>query len=588
MRPVSISADSETARPDALPSHAPVAPLSCFITTEANLDSAAACPDVDCPPKHRSHQSPCGHSCSFSDHSVHRRRTISQASSDMAFEISPAPVSAGVVGSRSVASGLSSLGISPVSSSSGEPSGDSAKPAGLASGDLNATMAEGSFHQLVMPSLMVPRRRSFTDVGKSLGYLKLLVSGPAGIGKTSLIRSLGQNCQHIVYLDPISSFSTERVTEIFASTRSYPWWRAETRTIRRTKFVADELLERNICFADCPPFKSDTGQVTGYVESQLMQLCQKPIGDVDLFHLLSGGAGSIVHAVLYMLPNTGPRPEDIKHIKMLQEMTNVIPLLARADELTDEQAVFSKRRLLSLLARENLDLFSFTGTDSAQQESSIYAVSCTAQSDCTASEQEMHMSFEHIHPQAPTDLADLVDHIFSQDGSSWLRHSAAVKSVHWRRRQLEMASRSALTLRNITYSGTMTSPCLPFSEAPHRERIVFSSWAESLRQSLTAERICRSCSNLPSEVQRIELAMTQTGKSLNVARVQKSVERTSKVHQDPLGLLKLASQINHGGRLSLELLTSLGGFGVAAWLVRPELARQCGMGLSTSWGLATS
>ncbi|RCI14121.1 hypothetical protein L249_7915 [Ophiocordyceps polyrhachis-furcata BCC 54312] len=307
-----------------------------------------------------------------------------------------------------------------------------------------------------------------------------------------------------------------------------------------------------------------------------MQLCQKSIGDSDLYHLLSGGAGSVVHAVLYMLPTTGPRPEDIRSIRTLQEMTNVIPVLARADELTAEETMLSKRRLLSHLARENLDLFSFAGPDSAP---SVYAVSCTSQSESTASEPDLHMSFEHVQHQVLTDLSDLIDRIFSIDGSSWLRHSAAVKSVSWRRRQLELTYHSALTLRSLAYSGTVTSPC-HFATRPHDERIDLSSWAESLRRSLTAERMRESYAALPSEVGSVELAMTKSGRPLNaVPRRQRSAGQTSNVHQDPLGLLKLSSQVNRGGRLTLELATSLGGVGLAAWLVQPELTRHW----DTSW-----
>ncbi|RDA93344.1 hypothetical protein CP533_0325 [Ophiocordyceps camponoti-saundersi (nom. inval.)] len=558
MRPVSLSADPDAPRPDALPSHTPDAPISCFITTEANLealDSTAAVLDADYHPKHHAQSSPGGHSSPFSDRSAYQ---------ELGYGTVAAPITTGVVDARSVASGLSSLGISSNSSASGDASGYPTNPN---VSDPHASMAQHSFHQLVMPSLKVPRRRSFTDVGKSLGNLRILV---LGIGKTSLIRSFGQNCQHIVYLDPITPSPTQKITEIFGSTKSCPWWRAESEPVaranKRRKYTTDELLEKNICFADCP---SSTG-VTGYVESQLMPLCQKPIGDSDLCHLLSEGAGSIVHAALYMLPMTGPRLKDIELLRMLQEMTNVVPVLARADELTDDETILSKRRLLSHLARENLDLFSFAGPDSAP---SVYAVSCTAQSESTASEPDLHMSFEHVQHQSLTDLSDLVDRIFSLDGSSWLRYSAAVKSVIWRRRQLELTYHSALTLRTLTYSGALTSMC-HFAAGSHHERIELSSWAESLRRSLSAERMRQSYATLPSELERVQLAMTTSGKpSWNAAsRRQRSTGQTNNVHQDPLGLLKLSSQINRGGRLTLELVTSLGGVGLAAWLVQPELS----------------
>lgn len=46
--------------------------------------------------------------------------------------------------------------------------------------------------QLIMPSVLVPRRRPFTDVGKSLGKLKIMVMGSIGMdfaGRAELNRN---------------------------------------------------------------------------------------------------------------------------------------------------------------------------------------------------------------------------------------------------------------------------------------------------------------------------------------------------------------------------------------------------------------
>lgn len=40
---------------------------------------------------------------------------------------------------------------------------------------------DNSIPQLIMPSLTVPRRRPFSEVGKSLGKLKIMVSGRNGM-----------------------------------------------------------------------------------------------------------------------------------------------------------------------------------------------------------------------------------------------------------------------------------------------------------------------------------------------------------------------------------------------------------------------
>lgn len=46
---------------------------------------------------------------------------------------------------------------------------------------LQTCPADGHVPQFIMPSLLIPRRRPFTDVGKSLGKLKVLVLGSSGM-----------------------------------------------------------------------------------------------------------------------------------------------------------------------------------------------------------------------------------------------------------------------------------------------------------------------------------------------------------------------------------------------------------------------
>jgi hypothetical protein len=48
--------------------------------------------------------------------------------------------------------------------------------------------------QLVMPSITMPARRPFTHRGRHMGRLKVMVVGPSGVGKTSLIKSIFRTC----------------------------------------------------------------------------------------------------------------------------------------------------------------------------------------------------------------------------------------------------------------------------------------------------------------------------------------------------------------------------------------------------------
>lgn len=109
--------------------------------------------------------------------------------------------------------------------------------------------------QLIMPSLTVPPRRSFSEIGRAIGKLKVLVTGPAATGKTSLVNSITRCCDHIVHVDPARSSSTP-ATETFASTKPQPKWKTElelsasTRRRRSSLTSSDEILDRNLCFVD--------------------------------------------------------------------------------------------------------------------------------------------------------------------------------------------------------------------------------------------------------------------------------------------------------------------------------------------------
>jgi len=153
-------------------------------------------------------------------------------------------------------------------------------------GASSSLMDSGSAPQLIMPSIKMPSRRPFTDEGKRLGRVKVLIAGDSGVGKTSLIKAIVQSCEHIVHVDPItpSAFprgssstllgkkekqrrgskedgvGTERITEIYASTKPYPeWWTEEMGDLpilRRRKNLGDAVLDRNVCFVDTPGFGS--------------------------------------------------------------------------------------------------------------------------------------------------------------------------------------------------------------------------------------------------------------------------------------------------------------------------------------------
>lgn len=169
---------------DAL-SATPTANMACFITTEASLD---ACSDDSGSPQFQP-------SCS------RRKRSLESSSRPPRSQLpSPAPTGDSITSLSSSAlcsdvepdtpqdrspllapvTGLSGP-VSTVSSrrhslgaSSPQRRGHSAAP----SSDEHSR--RGPAPQLIMPSLAVPQRRPFSEAGKSVGKLKLLVAGSEG------------------------------------------------------------------------------------------------------------------------------------------------------------------------------------------------------------------------------------------------------------------------------------------------------------------------------------------------------------------------------------------------------------------------
>ena len=212
---------------------------------------------------------------------------------------------------------------------------------------------QDSSPQLIMPSIKLPSRRPFTDRGRRMGRLKVLIAGDSGmqsniqsvtkrndsgnlfdqgVGKSSLIKSIVQTCEDIVHVDPLSSNSpsiellpgqksskqdsrsnrsTQHITEVFASTKPYPtWWSdiEDTKVLRRRKSLGDTVLERNLCFVDTPGYnngisKMETIQsVLQYIEVQLSKpFSALTASEGDIAGLLSGGGGTQVDVVFYLI-----------------------------------------------------------------------------------------------------------------------------------------------------------------------------------------------------------------------------------------------------------------------------------------------
>lgn len=274
-------------------------------------------------------------------------------------------------------------------------------------------------------------------------------------------------------------------------------------------------------------------------------------------------------------------------------MTNIIPLLARADEVGSETISESKERLRRTMNDENIECFSFSTPGSPRH---IYAVSNVTHSDNDMMDASVLMSSEYSPPLISTDLSMLVGHLFSMDGSAWLRHSAASKCVQWRRMHGHAGTiqQTALSCRRGMMGGTM-SPVLtanPFSQAQSWERVEVSDWARGLRQSLHAERVDQLSWqwNTGPDAQLCESSQAvvkqkQQQKQRDRRPRSRDMQHPINPHyQDPLGLLEIIRQAKRSGRVPVELVSYLGVVGCfTAWLMRHDQIRNQNLDFLSRW-----
>lgn len=463
--------------------------------------------------------------------------------------------------------------------------------------------------QLVMPSINMPSRRPFTETGKNLGRLKILLAGNSGVGKTSLLKAIVQTCGHIVHVDPISPpselmaassrrewISTSAISEVHASTRPYPdWWQElDTPSVpHRRNSRGDSVLERNICFVDTPGYGRESSVMetimscVDYVESHLGKVASNELSDSALMNMLGGDGGYQVDACLYLISHS-LKPADLEYIRRLIPLTNVIPILTRAELLSKEQTVACKQEIAEQLEKAGIRPFTFTpSTVQEKRKQPIPSIPYTASSATTSDHDIMDasllMSPDYVQPLIPTDLAFLVERIFSLDGASWLRHSAAKKYLQWRdvTPDRPRALYRPLAPPVSDYASVPTQPSLALAryrgpQGSGAAQIQVANWAtrEKLRyEALSRGELTWLTERLRERVQDGTLvavggARERSSGGRRRTRSGRAGASGTQRHQDPLGLLEVAADLKAKGWMAVEVLSSLGIIGFAFWITR--------------------
>ncbi|CAL3964936.1 unnamed protein product [Diplocarpon coronariae] len=530
--------------------------------------------------------------------------------------------------------------------------------------DMGSEMVDsGSAPQLVMPSIKMPSRRPFTERGKNMGRLKVLIAGDSRVGKTSLIKAIVQLCEDIVHVDPLYAApisvsdsqrktsrvksrsgsadmqATSQITEIYASTRAYPaWWSdlEESRILRRRKSIGDSVLERNLCFVDTPGYGNQTSclecitPVIDYIESQFKKATALDgMSESEMLNLLSGNGGSQVDVVLYVIFNT-LKPVDMEYLRRLSDLTNVIPLVARADTLSADEISSLKENIMNELHAANIKPFLFGLRPEASQHTSQpsppYAISTTPSKDHETMDASLLMSPDYILPLIPSELQTLVSQIFDQDSVSWLRHSAGKKFLAWRASSTPISRPRSLyqpLTSSISASRSLTAPVgattsyalARITDHTQREermaQVRLANWAADLQRSLQNERsrfeaLARSERAVWLTERLGECVQDGTIVPLSQARkadpaydhspgvlVKQGTysRRRTAAHDmgggvgrhDPLGLLMLNEELKRKGWVVIKVVSSFGVLGgLAFWISRTLQSAETNNAI---WGL---
>ncbi|KAK0808875.1 hypothetical protein LTR75_006129 [Friedmanniomyces endolithicus] len=326
---------------------------------------------------------------------------------------------------------------------------------------------ESFMPRLVMPSICVPARRPFTDRGKRMGRLKVMVVGQKGVGKTSLIQSIIRSCEDIVHVDPTSGshLSMPRrggnyslcpnMAEINASTRPYPsWWTdfESCRMLLRRKSIGDGVLERNLCFIDTPAVDDEENarQMLEYLMGAMQRTASlERMTDSELINVLSGEGGVQIDVVLWVfaasrLSGSGATLEG-KERELFETMckcTNVVPLIGHADSVPESDIDTRRQQVIDMIEECGQECFALSdtamepGPKDGQKHATPLAISSALGDDAETIDASILMSSQYMQPLVPSELGYLVEHLLDPDNIARMRHISATKFLLWRQQNL--------------------------------------------------------------------------------------------------------------------------------------------------------
>ncbi len=315
---------------------------------------------------------------------------------------------------------------------------------------------------------------------------------------------------------------------------------------------------------------------------------------------------------------------DISNMKALSELSNVVPLISKADLLSPEQIEDLKVEVRTKFDIATLPKLPAFGTSDPLKEtrevSAPFTVSSAIGPDHETMDASLLMSPDYVQPLMLSELAMLVQQIFETEVMSYLRYFAAKKLVAWgaNHPQSTMTTKPASSPPSFSpRPSSLVSPLhsslsnsgvlVPFTSdlsltpnsnshamirlAEHTQQeerlaqVRLSKWASDLQNSLQRERerfekLARGeravwlVEKMGEEARDGRLAALDQSGALVRAGMREDTAKdwTSTIKystQDPLGLLKWSDNVQARGWIALQVVGSFGMIGgLAFWLAK--------------------
>ena len=181
-------------------------------------------------------------------------------------------------------------------------------------------------------------------------------------------------------------------------------------------------------------------------------------------------------------------------MRRLSALTNVIPLIAKADSLSHDDIQILKSSIISKLQSADIRTFQFESDESKM--SPPFTICSTSSNDSDNMDASLLMSPDYVQPLVSSELAILVQRVFDKENVTWLRYLAAKKLVYSQRGMGSVPLRTLYsdspTTSNPLLSKFSTYPASPMISSSSSQAVVsYSSSASSYLQARLADHTQR-------------------------------------------------------------------------------------------------